>query len=105
VILCLSELATNAIRHSASGQPGGTFTVTTDMRHDGVILAVRDAGGPWQPGASPDGRMHGLGIVAELAAHLSVSGDAATGWTVVAHFGNEPAAAPATVRPGGHEHV
>jgi serine/threonine-protein kinase RsbW len=27
VILCVSELATNAVRHSRSGLPGGTFTV------------------------------------------------------------------------------
>jgi anti-sigma regulatory factor (Ser/Thr protein kinase) len=90
-VLCLSELATNAVRHSASGQPGGTFTVAAEVLDDGVVLEVRDAGGPWPPATSPDGRMHGLGIVAELTARLSFSGDPAKGRTVVAHLGSEPA--------------
>jgi serine/threonine-protein kinase RsbW len=90
-ILCLSELATNAIRHTASGQPGRTFTVTAESDGHAVILEVRDAGGPWQLGTDPDGRMHGLGIVTELAAEVTVTGDAATGRTVRARLGSRTA--------------
>src|SRR5689334_12350873 len=31
VLLCLSELASNAVLHSASRRPGGTFTVRADI--------------------------------------------------------------------------
>lgn len=72
-ILCVSELATNAILHSASGWPGGTFTVRVEIRPgSSVHLEVHDEGGPWQSGQDADGRMHGLGIVAGLAEGFSV---------------------------------
>jgi serine/threonine-protein kinase RsbW len=87
VILCLSELATNAVWHSASARPGGTFTVYAQIIVGaGVYLEVRDDGGPWLPEVNDD-RMHGLGIVRSLAASMSIGGDAATGWVVTAWFG------------------
>lgn len=87
-VLCASELATNAIRHSASGWPGGTFTVRAEIRPGrSVHLEVHDEGGPWQSDQDADHRMHGLGIVAELAAGFSVHTAAAGGRTVRACFG------------------
>ena len=79
-ILCVSELAGNCIRHSASGYPGGTFTVRVEL-HEGdyVWLEVADQGGPWRPSAS-DGRVHGLEIVRRLASESGVAGSAFTGW-------------------------
>src|SRR5579862_6274698 len=66
--LLASELATNAVVHSKSGQPGGTFTVRAEVRPgDYAWLEVEDQGGPWvhrKPG-DEDGR--GLAIVTALA--------------------------------------
>jgi anti-sigma regulatory factor (Ser/Thr protein kinase) len=91
IVLCLSELATNAARHSASARPGGTFCVTADVVEGaGVHLDVTDDGGPWRPGSDGDGRMHGLGIVRALAVSLSINGGPATGWTVCTWFGWHP---------------
>lgn len=91
IVLCLSELATNAVRHSASARPGGTFTVHAQIIDGaGVFLEVTDNGGPWQP-AEDDGLMHGLGIARSLAASLSIGGGAASGWVVSAWFSWNPA--------------
>ncbi len=92
IVLCLSELATNAVQHSASGRPDGTFTVRAMVASGaGVLLEVVDNGGPWVASGN-DGRMHGLGIVRSLAASMSISGDEATGWVVTAWFGWHPVA-------------
>jgi len=48
VILCLSELAANAVLHSDSRRPGGTFTVRIESCPGGYIrIEVDDGGGPW----------------------------------------------------------
>src|SRR5215472_10221598 len=47
VLLACSELSTNAIMHSASGQPGGQFTVRLAIRQDIVRVEVLDQGGAW----------------------------------------------------------
>jgi len=58
-VLIISELVSNAIRHSRSGQPGGTVTIaveTTPWPGD-LNIQVRDAGGPQTPiltAADPD---------------------------------------------------
>ncbi|GAA0600947.1 ATP-binding protein [Actinomadura livida] len=49
VLLVLDELAVNAIRHTASGRPGGRFTVDISMDVAGVIVYVTDQGGPGEP--------------------------------------------------------
>jgi serine/threonine-protein kinase RsbW len=50
VLLCASELATNAIRHSQSGLPGGKFTLRAELSTDGSVqVEVEDEGGPWTP--------------------------------------------------------
>jgi anti-sigma regulatory factor (Ser/Thr protein kinase) len=88
IVLCLSELATNAMRHSASAAPGGTFTVGAEIAAGiGVWVKVYDDGGAWQEPASESAdRMHGLAIVRALATSISIDGDADTGWIVGAYF-------------------
>jgi serine/threonine-protein kinase RsbW len=86
VVLCVSELASNCVNHSASGRRGGSFTVRADVRDgDYVWLEVGDEGGRWREPAHRD-RMHGLGIVRELAAEVGVAGHEFTGWVVWARF-------------------
>jgi anti-sigma regulatory factor (Ser/Thr protein kinase) len=44
-ILVLSELATNCVVHSASSEPGGKFTITTEICNgDYVRIEARDQG-------------------------------------------------------------
>ena len=77
VILCASELATNAAIHSRSRLPGGTFTVRANINpgHH-VLIEVEDNGGPWTPAVcEPAG--HGLDIVRAVASDWSIDGDAA----------------------------
>jgi len=53
LVACVSELSTNAILHTASGN-GGVFTVEVDLPRDGTArVAVTDAGGPSLPAAAP----------------------------------------------------
>ncbi|WP_436758215.1 ATP-binding protein [Streptosporangium sp. V21-05] len=77
--LIISELATNAIRHSASGRFGGSFTVSVHVDGDRLWVGVLDQGGPSLPRLLPpqedeeDGR--GLNLVTKLAADWGVAGD------------------------------
>ena len=67
-LVCVSELATNAVLHSRSGRPGGRFTVCAAARPGNVRVAVADEGGPWRQERDGDGQSgHGLLIVRELA--------------------------------------
>jgi anti-sigma regulatory factor (Ser/Thr protein kinase) len=70
--LIAAELVTNAIRHTPSGQEGGTFTITVSQGPGRARLEVADLGtAPWRParlngdGTAEHGR--GLEIVAALA--------------------------------------
>ncbi|HTX82393.1 MAG TPA: ATP-binding protein [Streptosporangiaceae bacterium] len=47
--LVVSELVTNAIVHSKSGAPGGTVTVALCPGPGGILVQVRDDGGPSEP--------------------------------------------------------
>ena len=72
--LCLTELVSNAILHSRSGQPGGTFTVRV-AAGSAVCVEVHDQGGPWVTHPDPDGaRGRGLVIVASLADDSGITG-------------------------------
>jgi serine/threonine-protein kinase RsbW len=74
IILCASELATNAVIHSHSAQPGGTITIQTDIRPgDHVRIEVRDDGGPWSQPARDADRPHGLDIVRALASDMGIT--------------------------------
>ena len=86
VILCASELATNAVPHSNSRLPGGTFTVRAAIRpgHH-VRIEVEDNGGPWTPATSGTARHHGLDIICIVANEWGIDGDYA-GRTVWARF-------------------
>lgn len=66
VLLLVSELVTNSIRHSRSGAPGGTVTITLCPGSAGVLVQVRDDGGPSVPSvsAAPGGDAeHGYGLL------------------------------------------
>lgn len=82
--LCLSELATNAILHSQSREPGGHFTVRAAIHGGRLRVEVHDGGGPWiRPVRRRDGQ-HGRGllVVAALAHDWGRAGDSETGWRV-----------------------
>jgi hypothetical protein len=73
--LLVSEVTTNAIMHSASGDPGGVFTVlveiaVTDAAYE-VTVHAHDAGPTLRDEdtlrGSDDGRGHGLNLIAELS--------------------------------------
>jgi anti-sigma regulatory factor (Ser/Thr protein kinase) len=74
VILCVSELATNAATHSDSRKSGGTFTVRTES-HPGadVRIEVEDDGGPWISAAPDPSHGRGLGIVRALADEMGIT--------------------------------
>jgi len=65
-MLLVSELVTNAIVHSRSGAPGGTITVTLCPVPAGVLVQVRDDGGPSEPRlgeVGSEGAEHGYGLL------------------------------------------
>jgi Histidine kinase-like ATPase domain len=69
-VLVVSELAANAVTHSASGQPGGTLTVR--LQHacgEQVRAEVQDQGSDWDGDLAAAARHpHGLGLVTALSA-------------------------------------
>ncbi|SRR5712691_116924 len=76
------ELATNAVRHTASGR-GGRFTVEVSWRdHTGTVrISVADDGAPhgprWPDGPCPAGESGmGLYLVCALASRTGECGDA-----------------------------
>jgi Histidine kinase-like ATPase domain len=77
-ILCVSELATNALLHSASGR-GGEFEITVQRGQSSVRVAVSDNGSPDKPAVrgfdstSEAGR--GLAMVALVASDWGEAGD------------------------------
>ena len=86
VILCLSELAANAVLHSDSRRPGGTFTVRIESSPGAHIrIEVEDDGGPWRATAPDPGSGRGLDIIRVLAAEWGVAASRA-GRTVWARF-------------------
>jgi serine/threonine-protein kinase RsbW len=84
-VLCLSELATNAVVHSRSGEPGGSFSVRVRLAGRRLRVEVGDQGGPWDsPGrvSTDEQNGRGLQIVGQLAARWGCAGHSRTGWTV-----------------------
>jgi anti-sigma regulatory factor (Ser/Thr protein kinase) len=79
VILCASELAANAAKHSNSRLPGGTFTVRIMVsRGDLVRIEVHDNGGPWTPAITDPTGHHGLNIIRALVTNWGIDGDTTT---------------------------
>ena len=62
-ILIMSELASNAVVHSAS--QGQFFTIRAERHPDYVWVEAEDLGGPWRC-RQRDGRPHGLDVVEAL---------------------------------------
>jgi serine/threonine-protein kinase RsbW len=84
-LICLSELASNAVVHSRSSQAGGTFTVRVQLAGQRLRVEVCDQGGPWHsPGRASSGEPGGRGllIVGQLASRWGCEGHSRTGWTV-----------------------
>lgn len=76
-VLCLSEVATNAVIHSNSRKPGGWIIVSAELYGDGCLhVEVEDQGGRWLERAKPEGQRHlGLTIVRELASAWGVESE------------------------------
>jgi serine/threonine-protein kinase RsbW len=76
-MLCLSEVATNAVIHSNSCRAGGRFTVRAELHGDGCVhIEVEDQGGRWMERAKPEGQSHlGLMVVRQLASEWGIDGD------------------------------
>jgi anti-sigma regulatory factor (Ser/Thr protein kinase) len=86
--LLTSELVTNAIQHTASGDPGGTVTIVVIDVARGVLIEVIDDGSAGVPVVkgdlfTPDG--HGLYLVKQIAAQWGYMRDQA-GTTVWFHL-------------------
>jgi len=79
VVLCVSELASNAVLHSNSREPGGQFAVRVWITDGGGVRAeVEDRGGPWSPDPEAgEERGRGLLIVAALASRWGIAGSTA----------------------------
>ncbi|WP_194904405.1 ATP-binding protein [Catenulispora rubra] len=80
VVQIVSELAANAILHTASGEPGGTFTIHLAAFTNRWQVRVDDAGSLTTPQVLPVAEDNvtaggGLAIVAALASTWSVFGD------------------------------
>ena len=84
-VLCLSELAANAVVHSRSAEPGGSFTVRIQVDGPRLRVEVGDQGGPWdtpRPARADEPTGRGLVIVGQLASRWGCAGHSRTGWTV-----------------------
>jgi serine/threonine-protein kinase RsbW len=78
VRLVTSELATNTLRHTRSGLPGGLFIVDVRRSRRGLAIAVVDQGGPSQPTLRPTG--HSLDALTESGRGLFTVEAYATWW-------------------------
>jgi serine/threonine-protein kinase RsbW len=82
-ILCLSELATNAIVHSRSREPDGHFFVRVQLHDNHLRVEVSDQGGAWaQPVNTDERNGRGLLIVDQLARAWGRTGNDQAGWTI-----------------------
>jgi len=94
-VVVLSELFTNAVRHTHSGKPGGLVIVQISRWRLGVRIAVTDQGSPSWPVIRDPAFSElaesgtGLFLVAQLASHLDWHDDA-SGRTLCAILGRLP---------------
>jgi serine/threonine-protein kinase RsbW len=93
-VQAVAELAGNALIHTRSGRPGGTFVVEVRRTQGRVAVSVTDQGGSLED-SGPHTKRHyddlaengrGLPIVADLATHVAWTGDPDHGHTVTAVF-------------------
>ncbi|WP_285497546.1 ATP-binding protein [Actinomadura sp. NBRC 104425] len=61
VILAVDEIVVNALRHTKSGQCGGSFTVEVLSTGDRIAVSVADQGGPGEPAARDAGELDETG--------------------------------------------
>ena len=92
--LIVSELGSNALMHSASGGPNGSFHISLHRSPGTVLLAVTDTGGSTTaPHIETPDENHthgrGLSLVTALANRVRVSGDD-YGRTVTVEMADEP---------------
>jgi serine/threonine-protein kinase RsbW len=96
-VLLVSELAANAVAHSASGQPGGTFTVRARIRDTGTVDAeVEDQGSRWSGDVSTAECPHGLYLLRAFSATCGTR-RAEAGW--VTWFTISAPASPGPAQP------
>jgi len=98
VLSIVTELASNAIRHTASGRDGGWFAVEVTWHESVVQVAVVDSGGTAEPQVidDPDGeRGRGLLLVHGLSVRTGFTGDqrGRLVWAQIAWPGPNPAVA------------
>jgi serine/threonine-protein kinase RsbW len=78
VVLLASEVASNAVVHTASGR-GGTFTVVIRPGDEAIRVEVHDGGSETSPDVRQPGELagcgRGLGLVETLASRWGVLGD------------------------------
>jgi anti-sigma regulatory factor (Ser/Thr protein kinase) len=86
VVLIACEYATNAIRHSPSGLPGGEFTLRIWIRTGWVRIEVIDLGtGDWMPALARFDEENGRGLIvvaalSEIWGHAGGRAWAEIGW-------------------------
>jgi serine/threonine-protein kinase RsbW len=111
-VLCVSELASNAIQHTRSGQ-GGRFQVLVWRGRSSACVAVIDDGAPRGPAPRSSGpgdlaeSGHGLRVVADLAAawgHQELGPAGLPGRAVWFHLTWPRDNRPAGHRTGGKGH-
>ncbi|MFC1434115.1 ATP-binding protein [Streptacidiphilus sp. N1-3] len=92
--LIVSELGTNALRHTASGRPCGTFHVVMALSSHVLAISVTDDG---QADTTPEIKRpdpeatqgRGLGMISALTVHIDVR-SGPQGQTVTAELTMEP---------------
>lgn len=94
-VLIVSELATNAVTHTASGHGSGTFRVILVLTETMLAISVIDSGGTSdvpRVNHARDDAVHGRGLylVAALASRLEIARDA-HGHTTIAALPLKPA--------------
>ena len=87
LLMIASELASNAVRHTRSGDPDGLFTVDLAWSADAVRLSVGDQGSGGVPMLRPKTAQHeddeagrGLFLVDALSAAWGTAGDTTGHW-------------------------
>ncbi|HLI39930.1 MAG TPA: ATP-binding protein [Streptosporangiaceae bacterium] len=86
-VLLASELAANASVHSASGRPGGTFTLRARVYRSGRVHAeIEDRGSAWDGDVSSAEPPHGLFLLRQLSADCGAR-PGRRGWIVWSTIG------------------
>ncbi|MEU6036042.1 ATP-binding protein [Actinomadura sp. NPDC047616] len=73
VVLAVDEIVVNALRHTKSGQCGGTFTIEVLSTGNGVTVSVADQGGPGEPASREAAELDESGRGLCTVAHTATS--------------------------------